>query len=137
MHELTINKRCKAAPSRIFAAWSSADMVKTWFAPGAMHVAEAQVDFRVGGTYRIVMERPDGQQHIVGGTYRAIEPDEHLAFTWSWEGSGVTTEVDVRLTPAGEQTELQLVHREIPTEESRASHSQGWEGCLAKLIELQ
>jgi uncharacterized protein YndB with AHSA1/START domain len=136
VYELTMNKRCKANVARVFAAWSSIEQVQRWFAPGDMTVPEAQVDFRVGGAYRIVMQRPDGQRHIVGGEYRAIEPDERLLFSWSWEGSGVTSEVEILLRPAGEQTDLTLIHRQIPTAESRDSHAQGWEGCLAKLQQL-
>jgi len=136
MYELTLNKRCKAPVARVFAAWSSPQQVQRWFAPGDMTVPEAEVDFRVGGAYRIVMQRPDGQQHIVGGVYRDIVPNERLLFTWSWEGSGVTSEVEITLQPAGEQTDLTLLHRQIPTEESRESHKQGWEGCLAKLVQL-
>lgn len=136
MYELTLNKRCKAPVARVFAAWSSPEQVQRWFAPGDLTVPEAEVDFRVGGAYRIVMQRPDGQQHIVGGVYRDIVPDERLVFTWSWEGSGVTSEVEIRLQPADGQTDLTLLHRQIPTEESRESHKQGWEGCLAKLVQL-
>jgi uncharacterized protein YndB with AHSA1/START domain len=136
VYELSLNKRCKAPVERVFAAWSSPEQVQRWFAPGDMKVAQADVDFRVGGAYRIVMQRPDGQQHIVGGVYRAIVPNERLLMSWSWENSGVTSEVEIVLRAAGEQTDLTLNHRQIPTAESRDSHAEGWEGCLAKLVQL-
>lgn len=136
MYELTLNKRCRMSVEKVYAAWSSPEQVQRWFAPGDMTVPEAAVDFRVGGAYRIVMQRPDGQRHIVGGVYRELVPNERLVFSWSWEGSGVTSEVEITLRPAGKQTDLTLIHRQIPTAESRDSHGQGWEGCLAKLTQL-
>ena len=134
MPELIMNKRCKAPVARIFAAWSQPELMRRWFAPGDLTVAEASADFRVGGAWRIVMLRPDGGTHIVGGEYREIDQDQRIVFSWSWENSGVTSEVEIGLRPAGDETDLTLTHRQIPTEESRASHAQGWEGCLAKLM---
>jgi uncharacterized protein YndB with AHSA1/START domain len=136
VYELSLNKRCKAPVERIFAAWSTPEQMQRWFAPGDMKVAEASADFRVGGAWRVVMQRPDGHQHIVGGVYREIEPNQRLLMSWSWEGSGVTSEIEILLQAAGEQTDLTLNHRQIPTAESRDSHAQGWEGCLAKLVQL-
>ncbi|HEY8587256.1 MAG TPA: SRPBCC domain-containing protein [Rhodanobacter sp.] len=135
MFELTLNKRCNAPVGRVYAAWSTADQVRRWFAPGDMSVPESEVDFRVGGNYRIVMQEPDGQRHIVGGVYREIVENERIAFSWSWEGSEVTTEVQVHFKAAGEQTDLTLIHREFATSEARDHHQQGWEGCLANLLQ--
>ena len=133
MYELTLNKRCNAPVARVFAAWSTADMIKSWFGPGTVVVTEAQVDFRVGGLYRLVMRHDDGATHIVYGTYRQIVPNERLRFSWQWEGSEAVTEVELTFRAADQQTDLTLVHRELPTEESRDKHNEGWQGCLVKL----
>jgi uncharacterized protein YndB with AHSA1/START domain len=134
MYEITLTKRCKAAPAEVFAAWSEPSVVSRWFAPGDLHVAQAEIDFRVGGRYRIVMQRPDGGLHIVGGEYRCIVPHERLSFSWAWEGSDATTEVELCFEPVDKHTDLTLTHREFQTDEARVSHQQGWEGCLAKLL---
>ncbi|MES2070154.1 MAG: SRPBCC domain-containing protein [Pseudomonadota bacterium] len=139
MFELSLNKLCKAPVGRVFAAWSTPEQLQRWFAPGELSVPQADVDFRVGGAYRIVMRRHDGQHHIIGGVYREIVPNERLCFTWCWEGSEVTTDVEITFRPAGEQTELTeltLTHRQFPTEEMRDKHKDGWEGSLVKLVQL-
>lgn len=134
MYELSINKRYKAPVERVFAVWSSVDQVKRWFAPGDMTVPDAHVDFRVGGTYRIVMQEPDGSQHIVGGVYREIVPNQRLCFTWRWEDSEVTTEVEINFCADGEYTDFGMTHRQFVTAEARDRHTQGWEACLTKLL---
>lgn len=136
MFELTLNKRCKAPVERVFAAWSTAEQLQRWFGPGDLTVPQAEVDFRVGGGYRVVMQRHDGGQHIIAGTYHEIVPNERLRFSWRWEGSEVTTEVEIRFQAAGDQTDCILTHREFPTEEMRDKHRDGWEGCFAKLVVL-
>lgn len=135
MHELILRKRCSAPPERVFAAWTQPELMARWFAPGEMTVPEASADPRVGGAWRVVMQDPGGQRHIVGGTYREVSPFERLRFTWRWEGSEVTSEVEISLRADGGGTELQLRHTELESVASRESHGKGWEGCLAKLID--
>jgi uncharacterized protein YndB with AHSA1/START domain len=136
MLELTLNKRCNAPVARVFAAWSSSEQIKHLFAHGDMTVPEAEVDFRVGGAYRIVMQRPDGQTYIVGGIYRDIVTNRRLCFTWCWDGSEVNTEVEVTFRPDGDRTDVTLTHRQFANAEIRDRHNQGWEGCLANLAQL-
>ena len=49
MYELTLNKRCNAPVARVFAAWSSAEMIKRWFGPGTVTVTEVELTFRAAG----------------------------------------------------------------------------------------
>jgi len=137
MFELTLNKRCMAPLARVFAAWSSAEQIMKWFAPGEMKVSNAAVDFRVGGAYRIEMQYPDGRVHIVGGFYRDIVQNQRLCFSWTWDGSEVTTEVDIAFHADGDATDITLTHRQFQSTDERDRHLAGWEGCLAKLVKLQ
>lgn len=134
MHTLTLTETFPASPARLFGAWTDADVLKRWFAPGDLRVAEASADVRPGGRYRIVMEHPNGEQSIVGGEYREIVANERLVFTWRWEHGEDTTLVDVAFKPAGAAaTEMTLVHTQFKQSEDKDRHGQGWAGCIAKL----
>ena len=124
-----------AAPmSRVFAAWTNPEVIRTWFAPGDMHVEEATAEARPGGRYRIVMQQPDGQQHIVGGEFLALHPDDLVEFSWRWENPDAnTTRVRIDLREADGGTDLTLTHSEFVKQEYADSHEKGWIGCLAKL----
>lgn len=95
MHTLTLTEILAAPRDRVYQAWTDVAQIRRWFAPGDMRVPEAIADDRPGGRYRIVMERPDGQQHIATGEYHDVVPNERLSFSWRWEGSDATTFVDL------------------------------------------
>jgi uncharacterized protein YndB with AHSA1/START domain len=134
MFELEMTQEFNAAPEQVFNAWTKADVMKNWFAPGDMSVPEATADARPGGAYRIVMQEPSGDQHIVGGEFKELNPHSLIAFTWQWEGSPNTTLVTIKLSETAEgKTQLSLVHSEFIEEGFRDHHQDGWNGCLANL----
>ena len=57
-------------------------MIKQWFGPGpSMSVPRAEVDLQVGGEYLIHMRDQEGDSdHIVGGSYEQIIPNEKIVF---------------------------------------------------------
>lgn len=47
--------------------------------------AEASVDLRVGGRYRLLMTSPEGKTYVAVGEYREVQHPRRLVFTWDWE----------------------------------------------------
>lgn len=136
---VTVIRTINASPERIFAAWTDAHLLSQWFAPAPDFTTKAESDPRPGGSYRIVMTHPSGKVHIVGGTYREVQPPAHLVFTWAWEQCASVeqpteqTIVTIDLRSAGSATELTMTHELLPTAESRQQHEHGWNGCLNQL----
>lgn len=137
MFKLKMEQVFNAPASRLFDAWTKIDMLKTWFAPGNMKVPEATADVTVGGSYRIVMEEENGEQHIVGGEYKELIVSEKIVFSWCWENSPNTTLVTIYLQAIDENTtKLHLSHSEFIEEDFRDHHQEGWTGCLANLQKI-
>jgi uncharacterized protein YndB with AHSA1/START domain len=129
-------RRTIAAPrERVFNAWTRAEELRRWFAPGPLTTAVADVDLRVGGRYRVTMRGADGVEHTVTGVYQVIDPPQRLVYTWRWEGkpSAGESTVTVEFRDRGDSTEIVLRHEGLPNEKEIAEHSHGWNGCLEKL----
>jgi len=132
---LTIVRRLKAAPQKVWRALTQPDALKQWMAPDdAFKVPLAETDVRVGGRYRFVMQSPDGEQHDVSGVYREVEANRRLVYTWAWKSTPERESlVTVELRAAGTGTELTLRHEQFADAEARDKHQQGWNGCIARL----
>ena len=132
---LTIVRRFKAAPEKVWRALTQPEALKQWMAPSdAFTIPLAEADVRVGGRYRVVMKAPDGEQHDVSGVYREVAPGRKLVYTWAWKSTPERESlVTVELRAAGGGTELTLRHEQFADEEARDKHQHGWTGCLARL----
>jgi len=134
MLQLQIDQEFNVPVSKLFKAWSNPEVVKKWFAPGDMSVPEASLELKEGGQYRFVMQEPEGEQHIIGGTYLEIVENEKLSFSWQWEGAPHATRVDVHFSDIdGMRSRLTLLHSEFEDQETCDKHEMGWNGCLANL----
>lgn len=131
---LTINRRIKAPPAKIFAAWTQAAQLAQWFGPEQITDVSAEVDARPGGRFRVVMFEQNGERHEVSGIYRDVEQDRKLVFTWSWISTPERESlVTVLLKPDAEGTLLTLTHEQLFDEAVRDGHARGWTGSLNKL----
>lgn len=132
---LTIVRKLKAAPEKVWHALTQPDALKQWFAPGDdFKIPVAETDPRVGGRFHVVMKSPDGEEHDVSGVYRVVEPDRKLVHTWAWKSTPERESlVTFELRAAGGGTELTLRHEQFADEEARDKHQHGWTGCLARL----
>ena len=128
---IEIRRRLPAPVAEVFRWWIEPDRLRQWMAP--MGTVEASVDFRVGGSFRIVMK---GEGVIIEhvGEYTEIEEPRRLVFTWSSPYTGPRASVvTVELEPDGPTaTYLRLVHAELP-EPAADSHRGGWEAMLGRL----
>jgi uncharacterized protein YndB with AHSA1/START domain len=132
---LEVRRRFSASRERVFAAWTSAEALTRWRAPDNAVVQDAGVDFRVGGRWHVRMLGNDGQRHLVGGTYREIDPPRRLVLTWRWEANvdGHDSIVTVDFHDEDGATEIVLTHEGLVSDQERDGHRHGWVGCFDKL----
>jgi uncharacterized protein YndB with AHSA1/START domain len=133
---LTVRRTYPAARERVFRAWTDPAALRLWSCPAGFTVAEARVDLRVGGAYRLAMQPAEGEPSIAYGTYREVSPPERLVYTWKWEGGEMgETVVTVEFRDLGGETEVVLVHELFPSAEVRDHHNEGWVALLEHLAQ--
>ena len=119
----------------MFDAWIDPKQASKWMGPRSM-VSDAEVvlsEPHVGGQYRIIMHRNDGEKLTVGGVYREIARPDRLVFTWTWEHEGHETLVTVTCRHVGRGTEMTLLHENFANADRREGHNQGWTASLDQL----
>ena len=132
---LTLTRHIRAPVEKVFRAWTEGSALQRWFGPSdAMRVVVAEVNPRVGGRYRIVMEEETGARHSVGGVFRVVETNQKLVFTWAWESTPERESlVTLTFESVGGGTRLTLLHEQFADEPARDRHQSGWNGTLDRL----
>lgn len=132
--KIEIRRVIQAPRSRVFASWTTPELMQQWFAPGGMRVGSASTDLRVGGEYRVEMHGADDAVYVASGVYRRIVPNELLSFTWAGAcDPGQETLVTIAFRDLEKGTELMLTHERFRSAEAAANHEHGWIGCLDSL----
>ena len=133
-------KRVVRAPrSLVFRALTEPDELAKWWGPHGFTAPSVEVDLRVGGSYRIAMQPPEGDVFYLAGEFREVDPPSRLAYTFRWEDPDPDdreTVVTLSLRDLGESTELTLAHGTFAVERRRALHDEGWTNALDRLREL-
>lgn len=135
---LVMKHTFKAPIERVFDAWSTPEIMREFYAPREdMRVTEVQVDFRVGGTYRVAILMPDGDTFVTYGTYREIARPTRIVCSQQWQEDDPSLENETLITlefaSQGAQTELTFKHENFRDAQQRDRHLDGWGMCLAKL----
>jgi uncharacterized protein YndB with AHSA1/START domain len=129
----------RASRPLVFKALTEPHELAKWWGPSGFTAPSVEVDLRVGGSYRIAMQPPDGDLFYLAGEFREVDPPARLAYTFRWEDPDPDdreTLVTLTLQDSGASTELILTQGEFATEGRRALHHQGWTDSLDRLQEL-
>jgi uncharacterized protein YndB with AHSA1/START domain len=134
---LTLVRRLKAPPARVWAAITRPEQMLQWWGPDAGPTLKVDADVRPGGRFSVVFRMLDGQEYNPTGVYREVRPEHTLAFTWDLPGAPEPeTLVTFRLRPIPDGTELTLTHERLPDAAACAAHERGWAGLLDKLCDF-
>ena len=135
--QIDITVHIARLPVDVFAAWSSAAALASWFAPMAERKPDVEMDFRVGGAYSIVMPLPDGSVHTTKGIFRDIVSNRKIVMTWRCDAfNDPESLVEVTFTRSGDGTDLRVRHWSFEASETCDAHRGGWEACLGALARL-
>jgi uncharacterized protein YndB with AHSA1/START domain len=133
-------RRVYAAPrQRVFEAWTQLEKFVQWWGHDNRPCADAALDLRPGGQWYACLRSSDGDESVMSGEYRVIDPPNRIVFTWSWDRGGppgVSTLVSVDFIDLGGQTEIRLVQEGFQNAEIAARHNMGWSDSLDRLARL-
>jgi uncharacterized protein YndB with AHSA1/START domain len=131
---LVVRRTIRARAEALFAAWTDPQQLTRWWGPPGVTCTAAEVDLRVGGSYRIANRMPDGSTLWIAGEFELIEPPSRLIYSWRLEIPEAGTErVSVSFVPGDGTTEVIVTHERIVKAAARTQHESGWIGCLAGL----
>ena len=100
--EVILERIYDAPRELVWKAWTDPKMIMQWWGPDNVSTPECEIDLRVGGKIYIVMEAGEAMGPYKGakwpmlGTFTAVEPNEHLAYTvqaWT-DGDKEATTID-------------------------------------------
>jgi uncharacterized protein YndB with AHSA1/START domain len=131
----------KAAPDRVFRAWTEPAEIKKWFGPAPNSLETVDVDLREGGAWRFAFPEAEGRQNAMRGEYVTVETARRLIFTWQHEQIGddgqreltPRSQVTVTFEPRTEGTFVRLVHEAIEKVEGRQGVGRGWSRSFGQL----
>jgi uncharacterized protein YndB with AHSA1/START domain len=122
---LTASVHIEASPEQVFEYFVSPEAIVRWM-----------------GDYALLEPSPGGAFEVdingvpIRGRYLEVEPPHRLLISWGHAGSdrlppGAST-VEVRLSPAGGGTRVEIEHRGLP-QDMRDAFGRGWPHFVARL----
>lgn len=137
---LRVERVVRASRERVYAAWTTPEIIRQWSAPRGMGIEDGEMDVSPGGRWRVVMLDPDGTRHEAFGVYRQVIPPEKLVYTHQWHHDGgpatPETTVTIEFVEEGTATRVVLTQEGFGSAASRDGHAEGWGSTMDRLVEL-
>lgn len=150
--ELSFERTYEAPADLVWRAWTDPELLTRWWGPDKTEVTDCEIDLRVGGEIRIVMEAGEAMGKYKGtrwpmvGTFTTVEPGSRLVYdARSWtEGEEDTTTIEhtneVTISSKGSATvvrlEVTITHVGPKAKMAAFGMKWGYKAQLGKLEEL-
>lgn len=140
-----LERKLKATPDRVFAAFSDEATKRRWFYGGAPHALEQySLDFKLGGRERAQMKMGPGTP-VAGKTlvndviYEDIVPSRRIVTAYRMSMDGIPFSASlatIELIANGTGTDLLFTHQGAYFENADGPEMRkgGWESLLNKLV---
>jgi uncharacterized protein YndB with AHSA1/START domain len=90
--QILITREFDAPKHLVYKAWTTPELVSRWWPGRRGEMKHAEIDLRVGGTWRYVMTAHGGFEVAFHGEFREIVPNERIVTTEVYEGAPDTGE---------------------------------------------
>lgn len=110
--EFVLEHRFRAAPARVFAAYTDPKLIAQWWAPPGGTIEVEEMEVRPGGRWRFRQHLPNRPGLVFSGEYLEVRPVTRLVYTFQVEGQpGSELTATVELTEEHGETRLTLTNR--------------------------
>lgn len=115
--DIVIERMFDAPREAVFEAWTNPQSIAQWWDPSGRPLAQAEIDLRPGGRFRLVHEGDPAGAHAFAGTYREVLAPSLLVLVTPAPGGGETIGT-LRFEASGRQTRLTMT-MSCPSAEAR------------------
>lgn len=148
--DLVLERVVDVAPDKVWAAWTTPELLKQWFAPKPFLTVDCEIDLRSGGIFRTVMQSPDGDQFPGVGCILEVIENERLVWSAalapgyrpqvSDAPGAIPFSAAVELRPEGSGTRYTAtaIHADAAgcSQHRDMGFQEGWGAALDQLVEL-
>jgi uncharacterized protein YndB with AHSA1/START domain len=110
--QILITREFDAPKHLVYKAYTTPELVRRWWAGRRGEVTSCEIDFRVGGKWRYVMNATGGFEVAFNGEFREIVPNERIVSTEAYEGAPEGTDPVlnvVKFTETDGRTTLEIL----------------------------
>jgi len=136
---LRMTRVLPAGRTEIWRVMTEPGTLARWWGPKGFTVPGLSFEPRVGESFRIAMQPPEGELFHLDGEFREVEPPSRLAYTFRWDPPNPDdreTLVTLSFRDRGDDTEVELTQGVFATPERLELHDGGWTESFEKLEEL-
>jgi len=135
--QILITREFDAPKHLVYKAWTTPELVERWWHANRGEIKSIEIDLRVGGGWRYVMETPDGIEVGFHGEYRELVPDERIVSTEVYEGFPDGVAVDtLTLTEEDGQTTMTVLVQHMSKQHRDAHIESGMEDGMQDAFDL-
>jgi len=134
--QILITREFDAPSELVFKAWTTPELVKRWWSGQRGAVTSAEIDLRVGGMWRYVMDATGGFEVAFHGEYREIVPNERIVTTEVFEGMPDAQAVDtITFAELDGRTTLTMLVQHTSKEDRDGHINSGMEGGMQESMD--
>ncbi|WP_326569080.1 SRPBCC family protein [Amycolatopsis rhabdoformis] len=138
--QILITREFAAPRHLVYRAWTTPDLVKRFWAGRRGTMRSVEIDLRVGGRWRYVLDANGGFEVAFHGEYREIVANERIVSSEVYETPGASDD-DAAITTttfagSGDRTSLSILMETGTREVRDAIIESGMEGGMQEQMDL-
>jgi uncharacterized protein YndB with AHSA1/START domain len=133
--QILITREFDAPAHLVYRAWTEPELVRRWWSGDRGEMTSAEIDLRVGGTWRFVMTASAGFEVAFHGEYQEIVPAERIVSTEVFEGMPDAAALSTTTFSEGNgRTELRILVQHSSQEHRDAHINSGMEDGMQESL---